>query len=103
MMNINTGDNAFKEYCELYLVSKIYKIKPLKEEGKEWESYLDSFIQELIGASVLVSNRHYFGLVSKLQGLKTVSDDKLFRKIWLECINYAKSLPDKMGDNNELV
>lgn len=96
------GKDDFRVYCEVYLANRIFKIKPLKEEGKDWELYLTSLMQELIGASVLIANQHYFGLVSKLEGLKSVEDEESFRRIWLECVSYAKTLPDKIGDDNEL-
>lgn len=95
--NGQLSDDTFKEYCEIYLVNKIYKILPMKEKNQEWESYLDSFIRELIGASVLIENQHFFGLVSKLQGLDKDNHD-LFRKTIFECIEFAKKLPDKMSD-----
>lgn len=102
-MNIKYGGSmsnvTFQEYCETYLVNKIFKILPLKEGNKEWESYVESLNKELIGASVLISNQYYFGLVSKLEGLRRIEDDALFRKTIFECISYAKLLPSKMGED----
>jgi len=95
--NGSVSDDSFKEFCEVYLVNKIYKILPMKEKGQDWESYLESFIRELIGASVLIENQHFFGLVSKLQGLDK-EDHALFRKTIFECIEFTKKLPDKMSD-----
>ena len=42
------SESAEKDYKK-YLINTIYKLLPIREEGKDWEKYLDSCILEILG------------------------------------------------------
>lgn len=57
MINVNYGLIPKESFCRYFefLISKTYKILPLKEEGSETlKSYLESYLRELIGNRTLV-------------------------------------------------
>lgn len=78
-------------------VKKIYKILPLKEEGKQWDTYLEGLLIEFSGFDNLVEDISYLSLISKLEGLFSVpqSDLKLFRKIVFDSIDLVKKINHK--------
>ena len=75
------------------LINMIYKLLPLREEGDDWKSYLDSIIQELNGLFDFVDDEKQvtiIRLISKLNNLRYLENEKdflLYRKIVFESIN----------------
>ena len=75
------------------LINMIYKLLPLREEGDDWKSYLDSIIQELNGLFDFVDDEKQvtiIRLISKLNNLRYLESEKdflLYRKIVFESIN----------------
>ena len=75
------------------LINMIYKLLPLREEGDDWKSYLDSIIQELNGLFDFVDDEKQvtiLRLISKLNNLRYLENEKdflLYRKIVFESIN----------------
>ena len=96
-INITT----FNEYCD-YLVNQIYKLLPLKEQEFDWVSYLDSLIEEIIGANeMFLNNCSYISIANQLEGLRyidiqdnltNIEKQKLYRKTVLGNINRVKKL-----------
>lgn len=74
------------------LVGKIYKLLPLREEKKDWQSYLDGLLIELIGAKDLFGDSYELGIVlANLNGLRiTNTAFHLYRKIVLDSISIVK-------------
>ena len=74
------------------LVGKIYKLLPLREEKKDWQSYLDGLLIELIGAKDLFADSYELGIVlANLNGLRiTNTAFHLYRKIVLDSISIVK-------------
>lgn len=74
------------------LVGKIYKLLPLREEKKDWQSYLDGLLIELIGANDLFADSYELGIVlANLNGLRiTNTAFHLYRKIVLDSISIIK-------------
>lgn len=74
------------------LVGKIYKLLPLREEKKDWQSYLDGLLIELIGANDLFTDSYELGIVlANLNGLRiTNTAFPLYRKIVLDSISIVK-------------
>ena len=74
------------------LVGKIYKLLPLREEKKDWQSYLDGLLIELIGANDLFADSYELGIVlANLNGLRiTNTAFHLYRKIVLDSISIVK-------------
>lgn len=81
---------------ELYLISlknKIYKLLPLREEGLEWQKYLNTILIEVSGLSALFSNKvGLIELLSKLEGLYKLEDFMLYRRTIFECLNSIEEL-----------
>lgn len=75
-------------------VKKIYKILPLKDEEKDWDSYLEGLLIEFSGFDNLVSEISFLSLISKLEGLFNVPIDnpRLFRKIVFDSIDLVKKI-----------
>ena len=87
------------DYCKKYLVSKIFKLLPLKEENRDWDSYLINLNCELVGASeILLKNIHFLSLMNKLEGLRSITKHEEYRAIVFDCIRMAEKLPDNFGD-----
>lgn len=74
------------------LIGKIYKLLPLREEKKDWQSYLDGLLIELIGANDLFTDSYELGIVlANLNGLRiTNTAFHLYRKIVLDSISIVK-------------
>lgn len=81
---------------ELYLINlknKIYKLLPLREEGKEWNKYLNTILIELSGFNELFLNKvELIALISKLEGLYKLEDFLLYRRTIFECLNIVEDL-----------
>ena len=78
-----------------YTVKNIFKLLPLKEENKDWEKYLDGLLVELSGLSRLSEDMNLVSLIAKLEGLRTVEDHSLFRKVVFDCIDNVKKMQVK--------
>jgi hypothetical protein len=71
----------------------IYKLLPIREEGKDWEKYLDSCLAEIQGFNSVfeeIDGLHLVRILSKLESLKTLTEEDdfyLYRKTILECTN----------------
>jgi hypothetical protein len=83
--------NVYKEF----LVKRIFKLLPLREEKKNWEKYLCGLMVELAGMSALVDDIDYITLSAKLEGLVTVAEDvDAFKKTVFDCIHLAKRIKE---------
>jgi hypothetical protein len=88
---------TFEDYCNKHLVSKVYKILPLRDEGKDWTTYLMNLNCELVGASeIFLHCEHFLALINKLEGLHSVTKHEEFRSIIFDVIRMVKALPNKM-------
>lgn len=85
------------------LVNQIYKLLPVREEGSNWQQPLTTIIQQLAGIQRLLNNDYsefLFPLLSKLEGLFTLTEDKDFlcyRKTIFECLNLMNSLKEEIS------
>lgn len=78
-----------------FLVKRIFKLLPLREEKKNWEKYLCGLMIELAGMSQLADDIDYITLNAKLEGLISVAEDmELFKKTVFDCIHLAKMLKE---------
>jgi hypothetical protein len=90
-------DDSIQSYCNPYLVSRIYKLLPLKEEKLDWQQYLHNLNLELLGAEeIYLRNTHFLSLVHKLESLNLLDSHDEFRRMIFECISVAKTIPNKM-------
>lgn len=78
------------------LINMIYKLLPIREEGSDWDSYLDATLLELSGFISFFEEYDealYIRILSKLEGLKTLDEEtdfRQYRKTVLECTNLIK-------------
>jgi hypothetical protein len=90
-------EESIQSYCNPYLVSRIYKLLPLKEEKLDWQQYLYNLNLELLGAEeIYLRNTHFLSLVHKLESLNLLDSHDEFRRMIFECISVAKTIPNKM-------
>lgn len=88
-------ETIFKDYKKL-LINMIYKLLPTREEGLDWEKYLESLILEIQGFDNLfeeIDGVSIIRILSKLNSLKFLikeNDFNLYRKIIFECTNLIK-------------
>lgn len=86
------SEETKQDYKRL-LINMIYKLLPIREEGKDWELYLESCLLEIQGFHDIfeeVEELHIIRILSKLESLKYLTDEKdfyLYRKTILECTN----------------
>jgi hypothetical protein len=83
-------------------IRNIFKLLPLYEENKEWQKYLQSFIEELVGANeIFLESPTFIRLISKLEGLNQLENDRqLYRKVVFDSITLTKALypPRQVGE-----
>jgi hypothetical protein len=90
-------NESFQSYCEQYLVNRIYKLLPLKEEKLDWRQYLYNLNHELLGAEeIYLNNSHFLSLVHKLESLFLIDSYEDYRRMIFECITVAKKIPVNM-------
>jgi hypothetical protein len=101
--NNQLPDESLQSYCEQYLVNRIYKLLPLKEQELDWQQYLYNLNFELLGAEeIYLRNTHFLSLVHKLESLFLLDSHEEYRRMIFECISVAKSIPIKMIVKEEL-
>lgn len=87
--NINFTPKVY-EADKKRLINQLWKLVPMKENGEDWETHLNTIKEEIIGL-VKVHNDITEGLVlvSKLEGLTSeeCSDFMIYRKIVFKCID----------------
>ena len=79
------------------LTNQIYKLLPNREENIDWQTPLDTIIEELSGMDKLLSVKHeiLFPLLCKLKGLYDLTGEEDFfsyRRTIFECLNLLSSL-----------
>jgi len=80
--------------------NQIFKLLPMREEGKNWIKPLETLTVEVIGwCSLLPDQKDLLALCAKLEGLKACGEDSDF-KFYRRVIFEACSLVDKI--KNEL-
>ena len=90
--NMSVDNIDFELYC-ISLKNKVYKLLPLREEGLEWQKYLNTVLVEVSGFSELFSSKaDIISLLSKLEGLYKLEDFMLYRRTIFECLNLIEDL-----------
>ena len=88
--NGNFSNSSIVENLER-LTNLIFKLLPMREEGKDWIIPLQNIIVEITGMGNLLIDQQtaLFSVVSRLEGLLTYTDKDdflLFRKTIFECL-----------------
>lgn len=77
------------------LLNQTYKLLPSREEKLDWESPLNTIIEEFAGMYRILDNNTLFSLLCKLEGLfyyKEEKDFNEFRRTIFECLNLISAL-----------
>lgn len=88
------------------LINQIYKLLPSREEGADWEKPLQTILEELAGMQRLMKcgfSDIYFPLLSKLEGLYSLTDDEDFlcyRRIIFQCLGLMNNLQKEICQQN---
>ena len=103
-MEISTGAEIKKEAIIENLkkiTNQIYKLLPNREEKLDWQTPLDTIIEELSGMDMLLKDYHIilFSLLCKLEGLKNFTEETDFfsyRRTIFECLNLISSIKEEI-------
>lgn len=84
------------------LINQMWKLIPMKENGENWVSHLDTLIEEIWGLGEIFSEElDFLILVSKLEGLKSEiceNDFMLYRKSVFRCIDLLTRVMDSVKE-----
>ena len=78
------------------ITNQIYKLLPLREEGKDWEAPLQNLILEIVGMNILwIDQVELFSLLCKMESLLTLTEEKdffAFRRLIFECLSLMSGI-----------
>ena len=76
----------------------IFKLLPIREEGKNWQKPLETLIIEVTGLAHLFEDQcNLLSLASKLEGLKNCDlDFKEYRRSVFECCGVCDKIKDDL-------
>ena len=80
------------------IINQLYKLLPMREQGKDWEKPLETLIVQLCGMKRLIVNQDslFFTILCKMEGLFDLTDDikdmSLYRRTIFECLGLLNSL-----------
>ena len=80
------------------IINQLYKILPMREQGKDWKKPLETLIEQLCGMKRLIENQDslFFTIICKMEGLFDLADDEidmpLYRRTIFECLSLLNSL-----------
>lgn len=95
--DINLSQDAVKKDVKR-IVNQVYKLLPLREEGKDWKKPLQTIIEQLAGMQRLFlgqQEQSFFRLLCKLEGMNILVDEQqfgLYRRIIFECLSLLNEL-----------
>ena len=65
----------------------------MRENEENWQSQLDTVINEIVGLNEILLGSHFLILISKLEGLKILeSDFSFYRKTVFEAISLLREI-----------
>lgn len=75
-------DSSLIEQNNKRLINQLWKLIPMYENGEAWQEHLETLIEEISGLySIFDGKLNYLILLSKLEGLKDVTEFSLYRKV----------------------
>jgi hypothetical protein len=78
---------------------KVFKLLPLREEGKEWEKHLESLLIQLHGSQILFTGKlEFMELIVLLNGMHK-ADFPVYRRSVFECINLLDRMKETYLEN----
>lgn len=109
MIEVKYGLLPKENFCRYFqfLINKTYKILPLKEENSDTlNSYLESYLRELIGnkelVSVLVNEPKFVTVLNTIQFLISEEySDKVCKREVFKCIRILEEINEKYFKEGE--
>ena len=79
------------------LINQIYKLLPLREQGKDWQKPLETLIEQIAGMAKLIQGQDelFFLILCKMKGLFSLTDNfdmALYRRVILELLSLLNQL-----------
>lgn len=79
------------------IINQVYKLLPMREEGRDWEKPLQTLIEELSGMKRLIIGQDdlFFSILCKMEGLFSLhrqEDMGVYRRTIFECLSLLNSL-----------
>ena len=75
------------------LTNQLWKLIPMRENEENWQSQLDTVINEIVGLNEILLGSHFLILLSKLEGLrKSEVDFSFYRKTVFESISLLREI-----------
>lgn len=79
------------------IINLIYKLLPMREEGKDWSKTLETILVELVGMNRLFVDLQpqFFPVICKLEGLFSLTDPNeisVYRRTIFECLSLLSSM-----------
>lgn len=83
------------------IINQVYKLLPMREQGKDWKKPLETLIEEIVGLRSLIDGQDqnlevlFITLLSKMEGLLALTQDNDFnryRGTIFECLSLLNEL-----------
>ena len=86
------------------IINQVYKLLPMREEGRDWEKPLQTIIEEISGMKRLIVGQDdlFFLILCKMEGLFSLNkyeDMNTYRRIIFEILSLLSSLEDYVENN----
>ena len=103
--DIWVNDYHYDKYINR-IINQVYKLLPLREEGKDWEKPLQTLIEQMAGLQRLVDDQDqsFLTIMAKMEGLLTLiqtNDFERYRNTIFECLNLLSGLKINGKDSKD--
>lgn len=100
MITLTSGidiENTAIEFNIKKIINQVYKLLPMREEGRDWEKPLETLIEELSGMKRLIIGQDdlFFLILCKMEGLFSLQrreDMSIYRRSIFECLGLLSDL-----------
>ncbi len=85
------------------IINQVYKLLPMRQEGRDWDKPLQTLIEQLSGMKRLVAGQDdlFFLILCKLEGLFSLQgreDMNLYRRSIFECLSLLNNLNNNVSN-----
>lgn len=80
------------------VINQVYKLLPMREQGRDWQKPLTTLIEQLSGMKRLIVGQDdlFFLILCKMEGLfslnNNMTDMSIYRRTIFECLSLLNSL-----------
>lgn len=83
------------------IINQLYKLLPMREQGKDWIKPLQTLVEEVTGMKKLIAGQDhlFFTILCKMEGLFSLNKEEdmiLYRRIIFECLSLLNSLENNV-------